>query len=364
MRIGIIVPGGMHEDEPIPALISLVSHLSQKHQVFVACLAGETETFAIANAEVRVISVPKIFSQKATLVSKLMKSVLWFRDKNLDVIHGFWASHPGFIAGTVGRMLSIPVVVSVGGGELIWRSEISYGGAYSLRRRLISRSALAMADRVTVGSKFVQGQVRGTTSVIPLGAELRKISHFRNQPAEVFRVLHVANIQAVKGPEIMVRVIEKILSQRDDVVFEWVGVDTMNGQIQQCLSRYGQRVQMRGKLPHRELLTVYDRAHVYVHTSHYESQCVALCEAAASGTPIVSTSVGIASTIDGAITHNIGDVGSISSSVNLLLDDRSKAASHSQKVYKWAQRYNAIWTKQEFERIYADVITEAHKSEQ
>ena len=356
MRIGIIVPGGMHVDEPIPALISLVSHLSRKHQVFVICLAGQPETFALANAEVRVISGSKLFSKKATLVSKMMKSFLWFREKNLDVIHGFWASHPGFIAGSLGRMLSVPTVVSVGGGELIWRPEISYGGAYSLRRRLISRSALALADHITVGSQLVQEQVAEQTSVIPLGAELRANSDSRGQPTDIFRVLHVANIQPVKGPEIMVRVIEKILSERDDVVFDWVGVDTMNGQVQPLLSQYGQRVQVHGKLPHSELLTLFDDAHVYVHTSHYESQCVALCEAAASGVPIVSTSVGIANTIDGAITHNIGDADGISSSVGLLLDDRSKAMNLSIKVYQWAQKYNAEWTTTEFERIYAGVL--------
>jgi glycosyltransferase involved in cell wall biosynthesis len=167
----------------------------------------------------------------------------------------------------------------------------------------------------------------------------------------------------VKAPEIMVQVIEKVLSQRDDVIFDWVGVDTMDGQVQKSLFRYRERVNIRGKMPHDELLDLHDKAHVYVHTSHYESQCVALCEAAAAGVPIVSTSVGIASQIDGAIIHDTGDVDGISSSINLLLDDRTRASNLSQQVYQWAKTYNAEWTTAAFEEIYYDVLEHSPKGE-
>ena len=356
MRIGIIVPGGMHKEREIPALISLASRLSRKHQVFVLSLAqGQKETFFVDNAEVTVIPALAPFTQRGRLIQQLVMAGSIFARRNLDIIHGFWASHPGFIAGSLGRAFRIPIVVSIGGGELIWRSDIQYGGANSRRRRLVTRSALAMATRVTVGSRFAQAYVPGNSLVVPLGAEFPRERESPATPDGKFRILHVANIQPVKAPEVMLKVIDRVLSSREDAVFDWVGVDTMNGAISKQVKKFGNRVRLHGRLPHRCLRPMYASADAYVHTSHYESQCVALCEAASFGVPIVATSVGIAPELDGAIVHEPGDEQSIAESICTLMRDRKFASLRSTRVKRWAETYNAEWTADTFESIYSEL---------
>ncbi len=96
--------------------------------------------------------------------------------RTFDVLHGLWADEPGFLAVSAGRLLGVPAVVSLLGGELVALPEIGYGGQLSRSNRWLTGQALRHAHAVTTGSELLREIAapcvgRGRLAVQPLGVD-------------------------------------------------------------------------------------------------------------------------------------------------------------------------------------------------
>ena len=366
MKIALIVPGGVYpggEERVIPALISLIKRLATKHEVRVIVLGDNPPRhFDLFGAEVIDIGIGDWMPPNASFPYRLAKAFRLLAGQSYDVIHALWANHPGLVGGLCGKALGIPVVLSLGGGELVWIPEIQYGGAGTWKRRLISRQAILLATTVTAGSRRAMTQVDKDSLFLPLGPESEFFEGSLDREEGSFRVLQVANINKVKDPHTFLSVIEKVLARRSDVIFDWVGVDTLNGTIHSLAQKFGDRVKFWGVQSHTQLREIYRHAHVYIQTSLYESQCVAIAEAAAAGLPIVSTRVGIVDELmpNGILTCSVGDATELAESVLRLLDKPNLRMSLAREAQEWALKYNADWTASEFELVYREAMETGH----
>jgi hypothetical protein len=71
------------------------------------------------------------------------------RHRPFAVLHDFWANETGALTAIAGRLLRVPSVVSLAGGELAGWRDIGYGGQLALSERIKVRLALKLAGVVT-----------------------------------------------------------------------------------------------------------------------------------------------------------------------------------------------------------------------
>lgn len=366
MRVGLVVPGGVDPSgrtRVIPALLWLIEALAERHEVDVHVLfhSGTPRTYEIAGARVFDLGllgshpIPGLGFVRG--VGALRRSLA--ENGPPDVIHAFWAGTPGYAAGRAGRALGRPMLLSLGGGELVALRDIRYGAGISWRGRWVVKRSLALADAVTAASAPMIALARThgiEAEPVPLGV---KTNLFAGPPAPEgppFRLLHVADLNPVKDQETLLRATARIAREVPEVHLDVVGRDTMAGAVQRRAADLGleTRVTFHGFLPTDEIVPFFRRAHLLVHSSRHEAGPLVALEAAAAGLPTVGTAVGhlVDLAPDAAVSVPVGDDAALArEAVSLLLDPTRRAALGG-RARDWAAAHDAAWTAARFSEIY------------
>src|SRR5262249_18357716 len=97
--------------------------------------------------------------------------------KPFDVLHAFWATESGRLAALAGRLLRIPTLVSLAGGELVALRDIDYGDQRLPWERIKVATALRLAGAISAGSRLLaataESHVPGRrVHVAPLGVDV------------------------------------------------------------------------------------------------------------------------------------------------------------------------------------------------
>jgi glycosyltransferase involved in cell wall biosynthesis len=369
VRIVFIVPGGFDRsgrERVIPALLWLVERLARRHEVHVCVTsgAGAPATYRLAGATIHDLgTIPAGLpgSRMARLWRRLLRALAPVaRSGRIDAFHGFWAGTSGVLAGLAGKRFGAMVVVSIGGGELVWLPEIGYGGLGSWRGRAQARLALSLADIVTGGSRYALGPLAGRAAVrwVPLGVDSAAFDWpVERPPGPAWRLVHVASINRVKDQETLLRALRAIVDREPAAQLDWAGEDTLGGALRRRCAELGlsQHIQFHGFLPSDAVAALYRAAHVHVLSSRHESQAVVVGEAAAAGVPTVGTAVGIIPELApaAAVAVPVGDAEALAAGALALLHDPPRRELMGRAAQDWARRYDADWTAAQFERIYA-----------
>jgi glycosyltransferase involved in cell wall biosynthesis len=281
-----------------------------------------------------------------------------------DCLHAFWVSPQGTLAIGAGALLRIPVVVSIGGGELVWMPAIHYGGRRTLMARMAIAATLHLANAVSAPSPFTMRfakQIRSDVQWLPTGVDTTQFQGSRQRPCDgTWRLLHVAGLNEVKNQETLLQAIQQVAKANRQIVLDCVGVDTLNGRIQALAQALGiaDIVRFHGVLPVDEIVPFYRSAHLFVQSSLYESMGAAVLEAAACGVPTVGTNVGIVAEMspEAALAVPVQDPSALAGGIIEMLGNPLKRESLAQAAQKFARTYNADWTVAQLENIYRKVV--------
>lgn len=364
MRIGLITPGisADEQDWCIPALRHLVRQLATEHDVRVLALRYpfQARSYPLFGAQVTALG--------GRTMRKLNNLKLWraalralarmHRERPFDVLHVFWATESGALAAVAARMLGIPVVVNIAGGELAALRDAAYGGQLVQSERLKIRIALTLADLVAAGSDwacqmaepFLRGRpqsARGPRCIwLPLGVET---ALFHPQapahPEPVPRLVHAASLVPVKDQAMLLRALALLKGRNLPFVAEIAGEGILDAPLKQHAHDLGlsDRVRFRGPLPHDQLPGFFHGATAFLLSSLHESQCMAVLEAAACGIPTVGTDVGVVAELAprAALAVPIGDHAALADAIEVMLrsaarrDALAAAAERTlQEVYR------------------------------
>ncbi len=143
MRIGLITPGFSADENDwcIPALLDLVRELSSRHDVYVLTLRypHERRRYQVYGATVHALggATAAGFRRLPLMTRAIAALGRAHRQAPFEVLHGLWADEPGFLAVRAGRLLGVPAVVSLLGGEMVAFPEIGYGGQLGQRKSLV-----------------------------------------------------------------------------------------------------------------------------------------------------------------------------------------------------------------------------------
>ncbi len=320
MKIGLVLPGfsATESDWCIPALLNLVRRLAFDHNVHVFALEYpyRKTAYSVYRATIHSLGgrnrgkwyAPRLWSDALSAI------YAEHRRAHFDVLHAFWVNEPGAIAVFAGRLLQVPVVASVAGGELVGIPSLGYGGQLHWFERGMVSLVMSAANRVTVGSRYLQQIAkcsRPDVDLLPLGVDTSRFAPGTDRtPDDELKILNVGSLVPIKQ---QVRLLEAFAQQgRQDACLQIVGHGVLARELREHAHELGvtDRVTFLGEIRHNELASRYGGARLVVQSSRHEAQGMGMLEAAACGIPLAGTPVGILPELaeaGGAVTsHGFG----------------------------------------------------------
>jgi len=368
MRIALIVPGvgGVQragQKRVIPVIQALIERLARRHEVLVVALDDERQIrYSLLGATVVTLGRPGGIGAAGRLLTGLGRliAVLKRERGRFDVLHAFWAGNHAFWAVAAGRMLRLPVMVSIGGGELVWLPDAAYGGQRGLLGRAKTSLILQMADAVSSCSRHSLEpltRIRQDAFWLPWGVDWRLFDGpTERAPGPPWRLLHIASLNRVKDQGTLLRAV-RLIRDQVPVELDCIGEDTLGGSVQRLAVELGLEaaVTFHGFKPVEEIVPLYHRAHVYLHTSLFENTPAVVLEAGAAGLPTVGTAVGLVAEMapSAALAVPVRDPEALAQGVLALLANEQKRSSMGRAAQQFARDYDADWTAGRLEEIYA-----------
>ena len=362
MRIAFVLPGfSAHADDwAIPALQTLLTYQAQMHQVTVFSLRypdrgiynfGRIGHIALGGGQRFGLFAPKLWLEA---VGRIIRE---HRREPFDLLHAFWADEPGLVAVLAGAIIRRPVVVSLGGWELTDRPAIEYGAQRHLTRRLMVRFALAAAQQVTAGSPYqvdlgrAYGLPESRLDFAPLGVDT---AHFQTGPPALFppKLVQAASLVAVKNQALLLETLRQVSDRLPDIQLHLAG----RGPLQPRLEALAQSLGVADKVvwqpyPHQDMPTLYRQAHLYVQTSHHESQGMSVLEGMACGVPVIGTPVGVVREVACLPPSESASV--LATQAVDLLQDRERLAAFGHAAREIVDRdYSLAVSVRAFNKIY------------
>ncbi len=322
MRVLVLTPGFIAEDGPacVPGLIDLLTNLKARHTVDIHAIIAPPN--ARGRIEQRGLSIQGYGNRpRSARLADLMGFLA--RRPSYDLVWALWIDRSGWPGVLASRILRRPLLLSVMAAELADLAPIHYGYARSRRHRLTLRVMAQAARRITVGSRVLVDRLStvcpGTRDRIrrtPLGVptiesraprasearsqRLRPESGARAGPerAPQTRLLAVTTLQPVKQPSLLLEAIAGLARAGRDVSLDIYGYAT-TPELDRLRRRsealsIADRIHHCGFIEPDRLRTRYRDYDLLLHASAYESQGMALIEAAAAELPIACFDVGVA----------------------------------------------------------------------
>ncbi len=368
MRIGIITPGYSRDEQDwaIPVLRHFVRELAQRHEVTIFTLRHPNLCGTYFVDGVKVIALG------GGVVGGLGRFPLYLRTLRLiqqaapfDLLHGFWADEPSFLAALAGKFLRVPVVASVFGGELVNLPDIAYGGARSRINRQLSRYALKHADVVTAGSDFVANIARMIVPSVNIvrwsqGVLSNELSEQLDKARTGTSILHVGALTPVKDQVTLLRAFAKLSAAIPQTHLTIAGTGPQQAQLIQLTAALNltSKVTFLGHVDHAEMGMVYGAADLLILTSRHESQAMVLLEAIAHGCPVIGTRVGlIPELVPSELTAAPQDAPALAyAAIHLLTDKTARQSLLQAQARQFNQQFGLQQTMARIEAIYASMM--------
>jgi glycosyltransferase involved in cell wall biosynthesis len=361
MRIALVIPGGVDrsgEYRVIPALLAFISRISVHHDLQVFALHQEVEPgeWDLMGAHIRNIG------RGRTLLRTVRSIRAAHRSMPFDIIHAIFSGWGGLAAAVTGRLLGIPTLIHITGGEIMSMPQIGYGGGRRWYGRLREAVTLRAASAVTATSAPVierLAELGVAAQRVPLGVDLSAWpprDPVLRDPARPAKLIHVASLNRVKDQTTLLRALASLSRSGANFEMDVVGDDVLNGEMQRLSAQLGlsERVRFRGFLTQRQLRPVVEGTHLMVLSSRYEAGPFVLLEAALAGVPTVGTAVGHIRewSPDAAVAVPVGDSTLLAEAIAKVLEDEELRLRIARAAQLRAVSEDADHTAGCFEALY------------
>jgi glycosyltransferase involved in cell wall biosynthesis len=365
MKLALVVPGGVDrsgERRVIPALLALIERLAALHDLHVFALDQEERAGAWELRGARVHNIGRGWTRVRAVRAILAEH----RVARFDLVQSIFSGACGLVAVAAARLLGIPSVVHVAGGEPVSMSDIGYGGRVRWRGRCQEAVVMKGATVVTAASEPELDLLSAfgiAARRVPLGVDRVRDWPAREpearRPGEPARLIHVGSLNRVKDQATLLRAFARLAPGHPGVRLDIVGEDTLGGEIQRLARTLdlADRVHFHGFLTQRQLHPLVQQAHVSVISSRHEAGPIVLLEAAMVGVPTVGTAVGhIVEWAPGAaLSVPVGDWEALAAAMHRILSDESLRLRVARAARLWALREDADYTAACFESLYSEL---------
>lgn len=171
-------------------------------------------------------------------------------------------------------------------------------------------------------------------NVLPVGLDLSKFVYKERhyEHGHKFKILSVGRLVEKKGYRYSIEAVAKVMSKREDVVYNIVGDGPLRNELfeQVSLLGLGDKIVFKGALDHNRIIELYHASDVFLLPSvtatngDMEGQALVLQEAQACGLPVISTlhngiPEGVIDGVSGFLVPE-GDSNAIAEKLELLID--------------------------------------------
>jgi glycosyltransferase involved in cell wall biosynthesis len=238
-----------------------------------------------------------------------------------------------------------------------------------VRRWFYRRSASRARFIVTI-SEFSKREIVAAynvpperIAVTPLGvSDIFRPSAGGPQPAGPPFLLHVGDLHARRNLGIVVRALARLRGVRVRLVLAGVDRGIAAGLFDEA-SALGVRdaVDIRGRVPDAELVSLYQRCSALVYPSRYEGFGFPLVEAMACGAPVVASNVGAIAEVAGpaAVLLDPDDERGFADAIQRVLSDAAYAAALRDRGLAQAARFTWVETAARTMDVYRRVAQDA-----
>lgn len=368
LRVAVLVHGGVEREFHgvfVPFVVDIIRHLAESFDITVYTFASGPDPVpadGLDGIEVRFLGGKPGRSSVSRYLVLAWNLALDHQRRRYGLFHGIWLHPSGLIAAWIGRLLSVPSIVSFHGAETACIPSIGYGHARRRLHRLILRRVTMSASAVTVLSRHQLAALRGIgirredVHIVEPAADPEAFRfHADGGPNGIVRLIHVANLTPVKDQEMLLRAMRTI---RDAVpaTLTCIGADYMDGRLQKLAGELGLAgdVSFKGYVAHAQLPGLYHGSDFLLVTSMHEAGGVAVAEALASGTIVCGTRVGLVSDLEGdcTVAVPVGDHRALSAAVLRLAADTSLYRQLQENGRRWAERHSIRGSTERFRALY------------
>jgi glycosyltransferase involved in cell wall biosynthesis len=265
------------------------------------------------------------------------------------------------------RLVKIPVLVGLDGGEGVGFKDIGFGDLSGKRRTRINRWVIKKASAVTVLTWFQRNSVvsnlgiKREFKVIPRGVDEGNFNYTQKSLSYPLVFLNVAYLSPIKNPELLLKTFD-FVRKRINCVMIQIGADYMNGQVQAMAEKMGigNSIEFKGHIPYDEVSKYYHKSDILLLTSKYESQGMVLAEALSTGTLVCGTHVGLMSDLSGqyCLTVSDNDFEKLGTAILELIKDEDRMNSMRRNGLEWSRRNSLSTNEVEFVNLYNQLILE------
>ena len=362
MNIGLVVPGFSADaaDWCIPALRHLVRSLAPTDHVRVVAVRYpyRRARYAIDGADVIAVGGA---DARGPATLELWRTVFGLlraehARRPFDVLHAFWATESGLHAAIAGRVLGVPTLVSLAGGELVGLRDIGYGDQRVAWERMKVAASLRLATAVSAGSELLIELARRRVPArrlrrASLGVDLNLFRADQRAPGDPGnRIVHVGALTPVKDQALLLRALAELHHSGRRPTLDIVGDGPLRSGLMELADRLGvgESVCFRGAIDHAALPGVYREASVCVVSSRHEAQCMVALEATACGMALVGTRVGVVPELTCAVAP-VGDYSTLAHQLAAVLDGASPSIDRELverefSLPRSAERFRALYS--------------------
>ena len=365
-RIAILVPGGIGKDDNIPSLLDLICRIAETYDVSIYSFSRLTLHPSLDSDHCSVSFSPAVLGR-----NKLLKALyfLWrirrdHAQKEISAVHGFWVISQGIVAVLAGKLIRVPSVISLLGGDAVYLPAIRYGGMRNVFNRKVIQWCVGHADRVTILTKFQQrtmnanGVTSKRISIIPFGVDTSKFIFHPRTLSEPIQFSFIGNLNRVKDPLTLVKTFS-LLVRKFNCTLTIAGADILNGQAREFARTLGinDKIQWMGKVPHDVIPSILHETHFLILTSLFEGEAVVVMEAFASGAVVVGTSVGMLADMgDDRVVVMPGDAEGLVEKIEKLIAQPPVIREIQSANRALAEKYTAEWTWSEYKKLYEELL--------
>lgn len=293
--------------------------------------------YNIAHSLLAKVQIPLFF------LSELINSVRAARQNKVDVVYTHWLIPQGFAGAIIQRFYKIPHVAIIHSSEVTLVKKIPFGRSI-VRFSLVNSSAIISVSRHRFEElmQFIHmdnpDQIRKKVHIISMGVDLSEVLKKNNDTRQIrqkyqiqegFTCLFVGRLVEVKGVEYLIDAFNTIKSRYPDSQLIIAGSGMLEPELRQKVQtlNLSDNVLFTGKLPHTEILSLYQIADVVIFPSIVDSSGfeeglpMVVIESLASGRAVVAAS-----------TSGVREI--IEHGVNGLLVDQKNADQIANQVIR------------------------------
>jgi L-malate glycosyltransferase len=285
--------------------------------------------------------------------------------KDVDLAHIFSASYTSFLlapvpAWIVARALGKKTLINYRSGEAVDHIEYS----------AVARHVLANTDRLVVPSGYLAEIFRRfelQSDVVPNIIDLSQF-HYRQRAALRPHLICTRGFHPYYGIDVVVRAFGEVQKAHPEAQLDLVGGGGLEGSIRDLVRDLNlSNVNFLGVISRQEIGLCYNRADIFVNASNLDNMPVSVLEAFASGTPVATTEPEgmkyIVSHERTGLLSPPGNPRALAQNILRLLREPDLAAELAQNAFKESSRYRWTAVRDQWLRLYADLMSQSRRSE-